>query len=87
MDTNQDNRNLGPQPLDRIMEDLGLSNSDLVEASTEQLTHKQMQKGRKGRRLTANLQRKITAAFNAVCEKREIGRACRIGDLFNYQGR
>ncbi|MFT4551056.1 MAG: hypothetical protein ACI9MB_005037, partial [Verrucomicrobiales bacterium] len=32
--------NLGPQPLDEIMNSLDLCNHDLVAASTEQLSHK-----------------------------------------------
>jgi hypothetical protein len=86
MEETTEDRDLGPQPLDGILEDLGFSNSDLVEASTEQLTHKQVQKGRKGRRLTANLQRKIATALNAACESRQIERSVRAGDLFTYRG-
>jgi len=57
---------LGPQPLDEIMTSLDLKNHDLVAASTEGLTHKQVQKGRKGRRLTRNIQDKIIAALCAA---------------------
>ncbi len=45
---------MGTQPLDALMEQLGLKNSDLVEHSTEQLTFKMIAKGRKGRRLSLN---------------------------------
>ena len=58
---------LGVQPLDQIMTDLKLSNHDLVAASTEQLSHKVVQKGRKGRRLTLNAQHKI---LNAIVKLR-----------------
>ncbi len=44
--------NYGTQPLDKIMEERGLKNHDLVAVSKDGLTHKQVQKGRKGRRLT-----------------------------------
>jgi len=54
---------LGPQPLDTIMEECGLKNHDLVAASKDGLTHKQVQKGRKGRRLTRNIQDKIVSAL------------------------
>ena len=57
---------LGVQPLDTIMEEKGLKNHDLVAASTEGLTHKQVQKGRKGRRLTRNIQDKIISALSVV---------------------
>ena len=63
---NQDERDLGPQPLDRMMEEWGMSNHDMVEVSTEQLTHKQVQKARKGRRLTLKMMQKVTRAFNVT---------------------
>lgn len=71
---------LGPQPLDKIMEDGGLKNHDLVEASKDGLTHKQVQKGRKGRRLTRNIQDKIAAALSA-----STGTPYRLDQLFNYR--
>ena len=40
----------GTQPLDAVLNQLGLKNADLVAASTEFLTHKQVNKARKGRR-------------------------------------
>lgn len=83
-------RDLGPQPLDRVMERLGLDNHDLVSASTEPLTHKMVQKGRKGRRLTPRIQCRILRALNRVLAERELptnsGDSPRfgIGDLFTY---
>lgn len=59
-------RELGVQPLDAIMEEREFKNHDLVAASTEGLTHKQVQKGRKGRRLTRNIQDKIIVALSAA---------------------
>lgn len=41
----------------------GLTNADLVKASTQQLTFKMVQKGRKGRPLTPNVQKKILNAL------------------------
>lgn len=70
----------GVQPLDRIMEDRGLKNHDLVAASKDGLTHKQVQKGRKGRRLTRNVQDKIVAAISAAT-----GKLHKIDQLFNYR--
>lgn len=55
-------------PLEKIMESRGLKNDDLVSASTEQLTFKQVQKVRKGRRVTSNIQGKIVCALNAAVE-------------------
>lgn len=73
----------GIQPLDRILKELGLQNSDLVEKSTEQLTHKMAAKGRKGRELTLNAQSKILRALNAC----GIEKPFTLADLFNYRGR
>jgi len=59
-------RDLGPQPLDTLLDTLGIDNHRLVAASTEQLTHKQVQKARKGRRISRNSQQKILKALNAI---------------------
>lgn len=72
--------NYGIQPLDAIMEERGLKNHDLVAASKDGLTHKQVQKGRKGRRLTRNIQDKIIAALSA-CTSGEYQN----DQLFNYR--
>lgn len=57
-------RELGMQPVDRLMDAWGLGNHDLVDASPEQLTHKQVQRARKGRRLTLAMMQKVTRALN-----------------------
>lgn len=74
---------LGPQPLDEILNVLKLKNSDLVEKSTDQLTHKMVAKGRKGRRLTLNVQYKILTALNDVQTNKKYS----LSDLFNYPGK
>jgi hypothetical protein len=56
-------RNLGAQPLDALLTGLGLDNHDLVAASPQPLTHKAVQRGRKGRRLTPHMQRRIAEAL------------------------
>lgn len=56
----------GPHPIDAVMTQRGISNAYLVGASTEQLTFKMVQKARKGKRLTPNVQRKILSAFQAL---------------------
>lgn len=71
---------LGIQPLDGIMTRLGFSNSDLVKISTEQLSYKMVQKGRKGRRLTPNIQHKILNALRALEPEDNFT----IKDIFNY---
>jgi len=65
-------KDLGPQPLDVILDEIGLSNHQLVALSTEQLTHKQVQKARKGRRISVNIQRKILRALNAFPGTEEV---------------
>lgn len=57
-------RDHGPQPFDLLMDRWKLSNHELVEASPEQLNHKQVQKARKGRQLTLHLMQKIARAMN-----------------------
>jgi hypothetical protein len=75
-----DEKNLGTQPLDQILAGRGLKNSDLVDASTEQLTHKMVAKARKGRRLSPNVRLKVLNALNAL----EKDKPYRLSDLFNY---
>lgn len=62
MDTND----LGPQPLDAMMTAWNMSNHQMVDVSTEQLTHKQVQRARKGRRLTLKMMQKVCRAFNVT---------------------
>ena len=71
---------LGIQPLDGIMTRLGISNVDFVKISTEQLSHKMAQKGRKGRRLNPKIQHKILNALRALVPEDNF----EIKDIFNY---
>ena len=71
--------NLGPQPLDEVLKAINITNHDLVAGSTEQLTHKMVAKGRKGRRLTRNVQSKILNALTKVS-----GKEFTLEQLFNY---
>ncbi len=57
-------RDHGLQPLDGLMIRWNLANHELVEVSTEQLNHKQVQKARKGRQLTLHLMQKMMRALN-----------------------
>jgi hypothetical protein len=78
--TSKETDDLGLQPLDALMTKHGLSNHALVAASTEQLSHKVVQKARKGRRLTIRAKDKILKAlYNALPEQKFAHR-----DLFNY---
>jgi hypothetical protein len=80
-------RDFGPQPLDALLDAMGLDNHALVAASTEQLTHKQVQKARKGRYLTIQIRRKILKALNAAAPPGEGGEkpVYDLERLFNYR--
>lgn len=75
-----ENENIS-QPLDALMTQLGVTNADLVNASTEQLSFKMVQKGRKGRRLSTNIQDKILTALLKVKPDLKSRRR----DLFRYE--
>jgi len=70
----------GIQPLDAVMQERRLKNHDLVAASKDGLTHKQVQKGRRGRRLTRNIQDKIVDALSVAT-----GSSYSLDQLFNYR--
>ena len=57
-------RDLGSQPLVLLLESWGLSNHDLVAASPEQLTHKQVQRACHGRKLTLKMKQKLARTLN-----------------------
>jgi hypothetical protein len=79
-------RNLGLQPLDAILAAHHLGNHDVVAACDEPLTHKAVQRARKGRRLTAHMQRRITSAVNkaAASHGSSPERTWQVTDLFTY---
>lgn len=66
---NELERDLGEQPIARIMSDQGVRSRDLVEISTDHLTYKMVSRACKGRRLTPNVQSKILHALNAFTRK------------------
>ena len=68
------------QPIDVLMTRLELSNADLVRASTQQLSFKNVQKARTGRRLTPNIQDKILVALLKLKPELKLARR----DLFRY---
>ncbi len=63
-------RDHGPQPLNDLMARWKLENHDLVSASLEQLTHKQVQRARTGRMLTLKMMMKVTRALNVAIWQR-----------------
>jgi len=72
-------RELGPQPILDVLAKHGLSATDLVDASGEQLTHKMVARAIKGRRLTANTMGKVVRALNRRAES-----AYTSAELFTY---
>ena len=77
--TASESRNLGEQPILKIMQERGLAPHDLVSHSTEQITHKMIARACKGRRLTPNVKSKVLRALNGAASKE-----FRMADLFNY---
>ncbi len=57
-------RNLGEQPIARLMREHNLKPHDLVAASPVEMTHKMVSRACKGRRLTLNTQSRVLAALN-----------------------
>jgi hypothetical protein len=72
-------RNLGEQPIARIMSENALKTHDLVANSTEPITHKMVSRACKGRRLTPRAQLKVCNALNNAA-----GRRYALNELFNY---
>ncbi len=72
-------RNLGEQPIARILAEHDVKPRDLVAISTQQITHKMVSRACKGRRLTRNVQFKIRDAVN-----RSTGREYSLKELFTY---
>lgn len=78
---------MGTQPLDALLESAGLSNHHIVAAAGGNgLTHKVVQKARKGRQLTVKAQKKVLAAVNAAFKLLEMP-AITHAQAFNYIGR
>lgn len=73
------NRNLGTQPIAAVMEQLQLKPHDLVEASSEQLTHKMVSRAMKGRRLTERTKCKVLRALCGAAD-----RSFDVKELFDY---
>ncbi|MEN7974102.1 MAG: hypothetical protein ABFR47_09755 [Verrucomicrobiota bacterium] len=76
--------NVGTQPLDAIMTEKGIKNHDLVAiAPAGFINHKQVQKARKGRRLTMHMQQKIFDTLNIYSAPESY----EWEDLFTYRGK
>ncbi|MBI4845145.1 MAG: hypothetical protein HY810_01505 [Candidatus Omnitrophica bacterium] len=72
-------KNLGEQPISKIMKESGLKPHDLVAHSDEQLTHKMVNRAMKGRRLTPRVKLKVCSALNNAVGKNYLPK-----DLFTY---
>ena len=72
-------RNLGEQPIARLMAEHRLKTGDLVEASSEHITRKMVSRACKGRWLTPHVRSKILRALHAAT-----GKEFSPADLFNY---
>ncbi|MDP2767224.1 MAG: hypothetical protein Q8O41_07225 [Candidatus Methanoperedens sp.] len=76
---NKTERDLGEQPIAKIMAELGFKPHDLVSNSTEQITHKMVARAAKGRRLNLKIQYQLLKALNKAA-----GKQYTLKDLFNY---
>ena len=78
--------NAGVQPLDALMEKCGLKNHDVAAAGAAcNLTHKEVARARKGRRLTARTQRRVLSALNVCLRSCELP-TVDLAEVFNYRG-
>ncbi len=79
-------RNMGVQPLDGIMTEHELGNHDLVGVSLEPMTHKAVQRARKGRRLTKHMKQRMADALNRAVKAKnaEEEKVWGVKDLFTY---
>ena len=76
---NEIQRDLGVQPIAKIMAEHGFKPNDLVINSVEQITHKMVSRAVKGRRLNLKIQYRLLNALNKVTSKQY-----KLEDLFNY---
>ncbi len=72
-------RDLSEQPIVKIISEKNLKPHDIVNASTEQITHKMISHAVKGRRLSPKVQNKILRAINSLTENQYS-----LKDIFNY---
>lgn len=76
---NKIERDLGEQPIAKILAEHGLKSHDLVINSTQQITHKMVVRAAKGRRLNLKIQYRLLNALNKAAGKQYV-----LKDLFNY---
>lgn len=78
-ETEKKNRDLGEQPIAKILSDRKLVAKDLVVASERPMTFKMVSRAVKGRWLTPNTKSIVLEALN-----RATGETFEMSDLFNY---
>jgi hypothetical protein len=83
-DESSPSHDMGVQPIDAIMTEHGLKNHDVMQMNRGGLTHKNIAKARKGRRLTPKIKVRVTSALNAALKQRGIEKQFVPKDLFNY---
>jgi hypothetical protein len=76
---NEIQRDFGEQPIAKIVSEQGFKTHNLVINSTEQITHKMVNRAIKGRRLNLKIQYRILKALNKAAGKQYV-----LKDLFNY---
>lgn len=72
-------RDLGPQPIAALMTAHAVTPHQVVDASTELITHKMVARACKGRRLSRRVQQKVLNALNKAT-----GQSFTLSDLFTY---
>lgn len=78
--------NLGVQPIDALLDTHALNHHAIVAADvTKGVTHKVVAKARKGRRLTARMQKKLLAAVNRCLAEKALPPVTH-AELFHYIG-
>jgi hypothetical protein len=83
-DDDSPSMNMGVQPIDAVITEHGLKNHDVMQMNRGGLTHKQVNKARKGRRLTPKIKVRVTEALNAALKQRGVEKQFVPKDLFNY---
>jgi hypothetical protein len=83
-DASVPSHNMGVQPIEAVMTEHGLKNHDVVQMNRGGLTHKNVSKARKGRKLTPKIKVRVTEALNAALKQRGVEKQFVPKDLFNY---
>jgi hypothetical protein len=80
MNSHQDSREKGTQPLDQLILDHNIPVAAIIHASPKQLTFKNIKSARYGRYLSRKVREKILFAFNNATKENY-----QYTELFNYK--